>query len=182
MSLDRLDEILPDEPAPPMISQSGTEYVRREYFEDGIKIFFSPLDFVLNGPDEGEIISRVKRDVTLKVRMGKKHYTNNSPIPFMCEVFISREFKNPLHNDYIDEPLWVVLEINEITNEKFSFHVSDSIVEEEIIMENGYDGRFLSLQPQWLIGRPNSPRNDISIIFSVVTGISIHYPIILDRS
>ena len=181
MSLDRLDEILPNEPAPPMISQFGTEYVRREYFEDGSKIFFSPLDFVLNGPDEGEIISRVKGDVTFKVRMGKKHYTNNSPIPFMCEVFISQEYKNSLHNEFIDESLWVVLEINEITIEKFSFHAMDSIHVEDNIMNNGYDGPFLSLQPQWLIGR-QTPLNDISIIFSVVTGISKHYSIIMDRS
>lgn len=138
----------------------------------------------MNGPDEGEIISRVKGDMTLKVRIGEKHYTNNSPIPFMCEVFVSREFENPLHNDYIDEPLWVVLEINEITNEKFLFHTEDHTY--ELLGESGYDDYYLySLQPQFLIGRMKSmnlPRNVISTIFSVVTGISVHYPIIMDRA
>ena len=60
LSLDRLYELTPleSELTPTEIDLHGTKYIRSEYFKDGQRVFFSVLDFALNGPDEGSIIER----------------------------------------------------------------------------------------------------------------------------
>ena len=173
MGIDRLDEILPNEPAPSKISQFGTEYVRREYFQDGNIIYLSPLDFVLNGPDEGEEIVRMRGPYTNKVKMGQRHYENNSNVPFMCEVFVTVDYNST--NAFKDWPLWVVIEATELAVEKFKLRLGQ-----------GATGFNYSLQPQFFFDKGRcmslgSDNNSVSVAFSTATGIPYGSLIIEDR-
>ena len=177
MGIDRLDEILPNEPAPSKISQFGTEYVRREYFQDGSIIYLSPLDFVLNGPDEGEEIVKMQGPYTYKVKMGQRHYESGSNVPFMCEVFVS--IANESYIVKNESLLWVVVEANETTVNKFKLrdrnHSSNNYfsLHPQIFIDNGH-----YMNGGWL--GANVLFNEINFAFSEVTGISplhkiLHY-------
>ena len=83
---DRLNEVTEGPIAPSRIEIHDTVYIRSEYFEDGNRIFYSPLDFALNGPDEGSMISRNDKHTGAvhKVKVLRKHYERLHPKPKTC--------------------------------------------------------------------------------------------------
>ena len=160
--------------SPSRLEHNGTTYIRSEYFEDGNRIFFSPLDFVLNGPNEGTVILRTQGPYKYKVKMGQRHYENGSTVPFMCEVFITREANNRIQ--FKEQLLWIVLQANDITVEKFKLRLNQ-----------GSSSYCYSLQPQYFLDKgltmlTGSANNDISIAFSIVTGIPKEHLIVEDRA
>lgn len=170
-----LDDRLENETqSPSRIEHNGTIYIRSEYFEDGNRIFFSPLDFALNGPNEGTVIMRTYGPYKYKVKMGKKHYENNSIVPFMCEVFVTMEINNaPMYKEQL---LWIVLEATDIAVEKFKLRLNQ-----------GSSSYCYSLQPQYFLDKglsmmTGSDNNDVSIAFSIVTGIPKGHIILEDKS
>lgn len=168
---DRLeDEVL----NPSRLDHKGTTYIRSEYFEDGNRIFFSPLDFALNGPNEGTVIMRTQGPYKYKVKMGKRHYENDSITPFMCEVIITMEVNGRRRGE--DQTLWVVIEPTEVAVEKFKLRLNQ-----------GAASYCYSLQPQFFLDKglcmmTGSDRNDVSIAFSIVTGIPKGHLILEDRA
>lgn len=159
--------------SPSRIEHNGTTYIRCEYFEDGNRIFFSPLDFALNGPNEGSVIMRTQGPYKYKVKMGKRHYENNSTVPFMCEVIITMEANGRPRCK--DQTLWVVIEATDIAVEKFKLRLNQ-----------GSASYCYSLQPQFFLDKglcmmTGSDNNDVSIAFSIVTGIPRGHLILEDK-
>tara|TARA_B000000557_G_C20769613_1_gene441164 strand:+ start:415 stop:945 length:531 start_codon:yes stop_codon:yes gene_type:complete len=161
---DRLNEVAEEPLAPSRIEKYNTVYVRSEYFEDGNRIFYSPLDFALNGPDEGSIISRSDKytGAIHKVKVLRKHYERESEPPCMVEVEVSTMYGDVL--EVASEKLWVIVRATPITIKKFNF------------MFSGVTGTSFSLYPDFFLQKnvqmgQLSPINDVSIAFSTVTGI-----------
>jgi hypothetical protein len=174
MALDsRFSDIVPDEIAKPSIRHNGVLYIRSEYFNDGQRVFFSPLDFAMNGPDEGSIISRKEEESgcehTLKVLA--KYHERGDEIPCMVEV----ELTTTIDNQVIiaDRKLWVIVQLTETTKSKFKLNV-----------DLGVRGVSYALVPDFFVGIKMgyaSPNNDVSFAFSFLTGISKHTLILGDR-
>lgn len=174
MNIMALEDRLGDEAvSPSRLEHNGTTYIRSEYFEDGNRIFFSPLDFVLNGPDEGTVIMRALGPYKYKVKMGQRHYENNFNVPFMCEVFVTVDYNST--NVFKDKPLWVVIEATELAVEKFKLRLGQ-----------GAASFNYSLQPQFFFDKGicmmyGSDNNDVSVAFSSVTGIPKGHLILEDK-
>ena len=170
-----LEDRLEDDPiSPSRLEHNGTTYIRGEYFEDGNRIFFSPLDFALNGPNEGTVIMRTQGPYKYKVKMGQKHYENNSTVPFMCEVFVTVDHNST--NVFKDRPLWVVIEATDVAIDKFRLRLNQ-----------GSASYCYSLQPQFFLDKglcmmTGSDNNDVSIAFSIVTGIPKGHLILEDKA
>ena len=176
MSLDRLNETNQVDFAKPQVTMNGAVYIRSEYFEDGQRIFFSPLDFAVNGPDEGSVVAR-KYDkyggqIEHSVKVLRKHYERGSDIPCMVEVEVSSI--GPENYAYVDkEPLWVIVRATKTTIDKFN------------LVFQGQHGHSFALVPNVFLEkkvRMNSaaPNNSISAAFSHVTGIPKEYLIVED--
>jgi hypothetical protein len=169
---ERLNEIMPDVKAPSSLIQHEAEYVRREYFADGAKLYFSPLDFALNGPDEGSTLSRKDehgRRFTVKVL--KKHYEEGEEVPSMVEV----EATITTHGRHISTgKLWVIVRATDTTITKFKLRLT-----------KGVTGYSFALFPDFYIHHNvrmnhHSPTNEISEAFSTATGIPINYLVLKD--
>lgn len=174
MTIMALEDRLEDEAvSPSRLDHNGTTYIRSEYFEDGNRIFFSPLDFVLNGPDEGTVIMRTQGPYKYKVKMGQRHYENGSTVPFMCEIFVTVD-----HNSttlFKERVLWLVVEATAIAVDKFKLRLNQ-----------GSASSCYSLQPQFFFDKGismihGSDNNDVSIAFSRVTGIPKGHLILEDK-
>jgi len=176
MSLDRLNDTNQVDFAKPQVRLNGAVYIRSEYFEDGQRIFFSPLDFAVNGPDEGSVVARKEiqygDQFEHSVKVLKKHYERGSDTPCMLEVEVSSV--GPENQVYVDkELLWVIVRATNTTIDKFSLEFQ------------GQKGYSFALVPNVFLEkrvRVNSatPNNSISIAFSYVTGIPKEYLIMED--
>ena len=176
MSIDhRLEEVLPSEIANSQISQNGHIYIRSEYFEDGQRIFFSPLDFALNGPDEGSIVTRKEENgCEHTVKVLAKHYERGHLEPCMVEVLVSSTLNG--HILIENEKLWVIVRKTKTTSLKFGLDTS-----------KGMWSASFALVPDFFIQKKVlmnhlSPRNDVTVGFSTVTGIPLAYLILEDKT
>lgn len=174
MSLNnRLEEVMPTDKALSQVSIDGTTYIRSEYFKDGQRVFFSPLDFALNGPDEGSIVTRKTDDgCEYTVKVLRKHYERGEEAPCMVEV----EVTNMYHNIILvaKQILWVIVRATKTTIDKF-----------KLKPELGVRGHSFALVPDFFIQnnvRMNhmSPVNDVTIAFSSVAGIPKEYLVLED--
>lgn len=159
MSLDRLYELKPleSEIAPTEIDLHGTKYIRSEYFKDGQRVFFSVLDFALNGPDIGSIIERVDvKHGRCRVKVLQKHYEHGSEVPSFMECEIIKRNKK--------SKLWVLVKATKLVIEKFGLH------------QFGIGSTAFALRPDYFIKKKLAmdllgPYNDSCVAFAVVTGI-----------
>ena len=176
MSLDRLNDTNQVDFAKSQVTLNGAVYIRSEYFEDGQRVFFSPLDFAVNGPDEGSVVARkeieYEHPIEHSVKVLKKHYERGSDTPCMLEVEVSSI--GPENQVYVNkELLWVIVRATKTTTDKFN------------LVYQGQKGHSFALIPNVFHEkkvRMNSaaPNNSISIAFSYVTGIPKEYLIMED--
>jgi len=160
LSLDRLQELSSTDSdiAPSDIEMHGVKYIRSEYFTDGQRIFFSPLDFALNGPDDGSVMEREhKLYGRCKVKVLKRHFERGSEIPSFIECEVSRSF--------FKHKLWVVVRTTKLVLEKFPYNSIRDIYQPNYAL---YPDIYLKKNLRMDLV---SPRNDASIAFSLVTGI-----------
>jgi hypothetical protein len=169
----RLDDIIPNEKAPSLIDQHGTQYIRCEYFEDGQRVYFSILDFVLNGPLEGDIATRkeINNGCEHSLKVLTKHYEGDDIIPCMIEV----ELTTTIDNQTVikDKKLWVIVKDTETTREKFRLDT-----------RLGVRGNPFALVPDFLVKKHMnqlSTNNDVTVAFSVITGIPKETLVLPDR-
>jgi len=123
MSLNtRLEEVMPTDKAESQVSINGAIYIRSEYFKDGQRVFFSPLDFALNGPDEGSVVTRKTEDgCEHTVKMLRKHYERGEEVPCMVEVEVTSMFQNIAL--VASQILWVVVRATKTTIDKFNLRL-----------------------------------------------------------
>ena len=147
-----------EEPPPSEIEMYGTKYVRSEYFPDGQRVFFSILDFALNGPEVGATIRRVCEVWgPCGVKVIEKHYEHGSEVPSYMECEIKH--RNQKYK------LWVLVKATQLVKEKFR-------INRRIVASSGA----FALYPDYLVKKKLAP--DISlphthacVAFSIVTGI-----------
>lgn len=159
MSLDRLYELTPldSEITPNELDLHGTKYIRSEYFKDGQRVFFSVLDFALNGPDEGSIIERDdKKHGRCRVKVLQKHYEHGSTVPSFMECEITKRKSKG--------KLWVLVKATKLVIERFRLY------------QFGLGSGAFALRPDYLVKKKLAmdllaPYNDFSIAFAIVTGI-----------
>ena len=170
---ERLNEIMPDVKAPSSLIQHEAEYVRREYFADGAKVYFSPLDFALNGPDEGSTVARKLEDgVECTVKVLKKHYEEGEEVPSMVEVEVEGIYQDRAFVQ--KQKLWVIVRATKTTIDKFSLQLNQGVREHSF-----------ALVPDIFI-QSNVRMNHMSTIadsivaFSTVTGIPKGYLVLKD--
>tara|TARA_Y100000589_G_scaffold248046_1_gene236044 strand:+ start:1789 stop:2349 length:561 start_codon:yes stop_codon:yes gene_type:complete len=154
----RINEIRSfEEPPPPEIEMYGTKYVRCEYFPDGQRVYFSILDFALNGPDIGSIIERVdEKHGRCRVKVLQKHYEHGSEVPSFMECEIIKRNKK--------SKLWVLVKATKLVIEKFGLH------------QFGIGSTAFALRPDYFIKKKRAmdilgPYNDSCVAFAIVTGI-----------
>ena len=169
----RLDEVLPEENAKSQITQNGTIYIRSEYFKDGQRIFFSPLDFALNGPDEGSIVTRkLENGCEYIVKVLRKHYERGSEVPCMVEVEVTSTYQDIAFVNKLK--LWVIVRATNTTITKFKLRLTQGVREHSF-----------ALVPEFFIQNKTrmnhmSPVNDVTIGFSTATGIPKEYLVLED--
>lgn len=159
LSLDRLYELTPleSELTPTEIDLHGTKYIRSEYFKDGQRVFFSVLDFALNGPDEGSIIEREdKKHGKCRVKVLQKHYEHGSEVPSFMECEVTKRKQK--------SKLWVLVKATKLVIERFKLY------------QFGIGSTAFALRPDYFIKKNLAmdllgPYNDSCVAFSVVTGI-----------
>ena len=157
---------------PSMIVQNNVEYVRREYFKDGRKVFFSPLDFALNGPPIGAVISGSDGQYECAITVLEKHHEPGDPVP--CYVTVSVKWSDP-HLGVFEQGLAdIITKDCETVREHFGF-------------TNYTQGHnYFAITPhfwreQGLYKNPHLPYNRITRGIELVTGISAHTLLCDDR-
>lgn len=160
MSLDRLDEAFPDVAPPSQVTFNTTTYIRSEYFKDGSRVFFGPLDFALNGPTEGTIMERDCPNMGLcKVKVLSKHYEHNSEIPSFVECLVTK--------GRLELKLWLIVRATSTVIDKFRFNYMRNMPNYNFAMIPEY------VLENRLRTNAHTPYNDASYGFAAVTGISI---------
>ena len=154
--------------SPPKIQfDQKTEYIRAEYNNSGERIFFSPLDFALNGPKDGDEISK-KHPVfryTIHLKVIERVYSNkNQEVPMYVTVRIRCTY------DDTDEDMGlvdiIVYQCPEV-KERYNFTVDRS-------WHRYYEA--YAIYPQWWLDddyRINSASttNDLTEAVSIITGL-----------
>lgn len=160
LSLDRLHELASNDSdvAPSEVEIHGLKYIRSEYFYDGQRKFFSPIDFAMNGPEEGSVMERDDKQYGhCKVKILKKHYEHGSEVPSFIECEVRK--RSRIHK------LWVVVRLTALVKKKFCFrNLGDPFSSNYALYPDIFLKRKLSMDLM-------SPHNDASIAFSIVTGI-----------
>jgi len=157
---------------PSIIVQNNVEYVRREDFKDGRKVFFSPLDFALNGPPIGAVISSSDGEYECAITVIEKHHEPGDPVP--CYVTVSVKWSHP-HLGVFEQGLAdIITKDCETVREHFGF-------------TNYTQGHnYFAITPhfwreQGLYKNPHLPYNRITRGIELVTGISAHTLLCDDR-
>ena len=174
MSADRLNEVMVSDLSLSQREFNGTLYIRSEYFEDGQRVFFSPIDFALNGPDEGGVLTRKDYYGTEHcVKVLKKHYERNDEIPCMLEVHITSMIGNQAV--IANELLWVVVKETKTTREKFNLRTKQGVKSLSFALVPDF------FQQKGVRMNHLSTHNDVSAGFSCVTGIPKEYRVLGDK-
>ena len=158
---------------PSIIVQNNVEYVRREYFKDGRKVFFSPLDFALNGPPIGAVISGSDGQYECAITVLEKHHEPGDPVP--CYVTVSVKWSDP-HMGVFEKGLAdIITKDCETVRKHFGF---------TNYTQQGHN--YFAITPhfwreQGLYKNPHLPYNRITRGIELVTGISAHTLLCDDR-
>ena len=154
--------------SPPKIQfDHKTEYIRAEYNNSGERIFFSPLDFALNGPNDGDEISKKHPEFryTIHLKVIERVYSNkNQEVPMYVTVRVRVTY------DDTDEDLGlvdiIVYQCPEV-RERYNFRVDSSWY--------SYYNTFAIYPQWWLEGdyriNESSPNNDLTRAVSIITGL-----------
>jgi hypothetical protein len=158
---------------PSIIVQNNVEYVRREDFKDGRKVFFSPLDFALNGPPIGAVISSSDGEYECAITVLEKHHEPGDPVP--CYVTVSVKWSDP-HMGVFEKGLAdIITKDCETVRKHFGF---------TNYTQQGHN--YFAITPhfwreQGLYKNPHLPYNRITRGIELVTGISAHTLLCDDR-
>ena len=177
MLIDR--DITPSEHdlAPPTLTNNDVEYVRRESFKDGQRVFFSSLDFALNGPivttAAKSIMTRSDGKYECAITVIEKHHEPGDPVP--CYVTVSVKWSCP-HIGVFEQGLAdIITKDCEAVRKHFGF--TD-------YTRQGHN--YFAINPhfwreQGLYKNPHLPYNRITRGIELVTGISAHTLVSDDR-
>jgi hypothetical protein len=163
--------------APPTLFSNNVEYVRRESFKDGQRVFFSPLDFALNGPvvtiGTKTVMSRSDGRHDCSITVLEKHHEPGDPVP--CYVTVSVKWSNQLMGVVEEGLADIITKDCEIVREHFGF---------TNYTQQGHN--YFAITPhfwreQGLYKNPHLPYNRITKGIELVTGISAHTLVSDDR-
>ena len=158
-----------------MIVQNNVEYVRREYFKDGRKVFFSPLDFALNGPPIGAVISGSDGlyEYECAITVLEKHHEPGDPVP--CYVTVAVKWTCPSMGVFDEGLVDIITKDSEMVRKRFGFTT----------YERQGTNYFAIFPHKWrdeaLYKKPDLPYNRMTRGIELVTGISAHTLLCDDR-
>ena len=163
--------------APPTLIKNNVEYVRRESFKDGQRVFFSPLDFALNGPivtiGTKTVMSRSTDEYKCSLTVLEKHHEPGDPIP--CYVTVSVKWTCPTMGVFEEGLSDIITKDCEMVRKRFDFR-------DYIRQGPNYFAIFPHFwSEQALYKNPNLPYNRITKGIELVTGISAHTLVSDDR-
>jgi hypothetical protein len=155
--------------SPPKIQfDHKTEYIRAEYNNSGERIFFSPLDFALNGPKDGDEITKVHPFVrkTLRLKVIERVYSNkNQEVPMYVTLNIQSEKDDKTRDlGLVDIIVYLCPEVIERYDLK--------------PLNFGHYFRHFAIYPQWWLDdyriTGSSATNDLTRAVSLLTGLCTH--------
>ena len=155
--------------SPPKIQfDHKTEYIRAEYNNSGERIFFSPLDFALNGPNDGDEIVKVHPFVrqTLRLKVIERVYSNkNQEVPMYVTLNIKSEVDDKTRDlGLVDIIVYLCPEVIERYDLK--------------PLNFGHYFRHFAIYPQWWLDdyriTVSSATNDLTRAVSLLTGLCTH--------
>ena len=155
--------------SPPKIQfDHKTEYIRAEYNNSGERIFFSPLDFALNGPNDGDEIVKVHPYVrkTLRLKVIERVYSNkNQEVPMYVTLNIKSEKDDKIRDlGLVDIIVYLCPEVIERYDLK--------------PLNFGHYFRHFAIYPQWWLDdyriTVSSATNDLTRAVSLLTGLCTH--------
>lgn len=163
---------------PSLLKQRGAEYVRREHFKDGQRIFFSPLDFALNGPPvtfgTKTVMSKTNREgFTCTLTVLEKHHDGDDPTP--CYVTVAIKWEAPGIGVYEEGVADIITKHCDKVRDHFDYrdYFSQGI-------------NYFAIVPRYwkergLYRNPQLPFNRISAGVELTTGINAHSLVSDDR-
>jgi hypothetical protein len=177
MLIDR--DITPSEHdlAPPTLTNNDVEYVRREAFKDGQRVFFSPLDFALNGPivttAAKSIMTRSDGQYECAITVLEKHHEPGDPVP--CYVTVAVKWTCPSMGVFDEGLVDIITKDSEMVRKRFGFTT----------YERQGTNYFAIFPHKWrdeaLYKKPDLPYNRMTRGIELVTGISAHTLLCDDR-
>ena len=154
--------------SPPKIQfDHKTEYIRAEYNNSGERIFFSPMDFALNGPKDGDEIVKAHPwfRKTLRLKVIERVYSNkNQEVPMYMTLNIQSEVDDKTRDlGLVDIIVYLCPEVIERYNLK--------------TLDSRYFKQF-AIYPQWWLDdytiTGSSATNDLTRAVSLLTGLCTH--------
>lgn len=154
--------------SPPKIQfDHKTEYIRAEYNNSGERVFFSPMDFALNGPKDGDEIVKVHPwyRKTLRLKVIERVYSNkNQEVPMYVTLNIQSEYDDKTRDlGLVDIIVYLCPEVIERYNLK--------------TLDSRYFRQF-AIYPQWWLDdyriTGSSATNDLTRAVSLLTGLCTH--------
>lgn len=156
-----------DNVSPSIIYKNQLPYIRGEFNKSDERIFFSPLDFALNGPEDGDEISKKHPEFryTIHLKVIERVYSNkNEEVPMYVTVRV-RVTYDDTEEDFGLADI-IVYQCPEV-RERYNFRVDSNWY--------SYYNAF-AIYPQWWLEddyriNESSPNNDLTLAVSIITGL-----------
>ena len=156
---------------PPKIKfDDRIEYIRAEYNNSGERVYFSPMDFALNGPKDGDEISKKHPEFryTIHLKVIERVYSNkNQEVPMYVTVRV-RVTYDDTDRDYGMADI-IVYQCPEV-QKRYNFTVNNN-------WYAYYDA--YAIYPHWWLEDDyrinfSSTNNDLTHTISLITGLCGH--------
>ncbi|MAI37906.1 MAG: hypothetical protein CBB67_016760 [Alteromonadaceae bacterium TMED7] len=153
--------------SPSIVYQNELPYIRGEFSKTGERVYFSPMDFALNGPKDGDEITKVHPFIrkTLSLKVIERVYSNkNQEVPMYVTLNIKSETDDKTRDlGLVDIIVYLCPEVIE----RYDLKTLDS----------RYFKQF-AIYPQWWLDdyriTGSSATNDLTRAVSLLTGLCTH--------
>lgn len=154
--------------SPSIVYQNDLPYIRGEFSRTGERVFFSPMDFALNGPKNGDEITKVH--------------------PFARKTLSLKVIERVYSNKNQEVPMYVTLNIKSETDDKtrdlglvdIIVYLCPEVIERYDLkpLNFGHYFRHFAIYPQWWLDdyriTGSSATNDLTRAVSLLTGLCTH--------
>ena len=154
--------------SPSIVYQNELPYIRGEFSKTGERVFFSPVDFALNGPKDGDEIVKVHPwfRKTLRLKVIERVYSNkNQEVPMYMTLNIQSEVDDKTRDlGLVDIIVYLCPEVIERYDLK--------------PLNFGHYFRHFAIYPQWWLDdyriTGSSATNDLTRAVRLLTGLCTH--------
>ena len=108
-----IDRLAPDGPVLSEIRHEGVPYIPAEHFPDGRRKYLSPIDFVINGPKDGERMKGEVFDTPCYITVTERHYENGGTLP----AYLTCTYEGPFNTFTV----YIIVQQCSLVEKKFGY-------------------------------------------------------------